>query len=244
MTEAAITPNKRILIVASSPAVSPVTGWPIGFWWAELTHPYAEFAGAGYRIDIVSPDGGDLIGDGFSDPEDTSGYSADDFISLGFKHSPKFSALLKDTPSIATVQPADYDAILVIGGQGPMVTMIDNPAVHRLVAAFYEAGKITALICHGTCVLLKARLSNGELLCAGKTWTGFADSEEAYAESYAKTKIQPFWIGQEARKIDGTNYVAGPAFAPFAVRDGTLITGQQQNSGRAAARLIIEALGR
>jgi putative intracellular protease/amidase len=236
--------GKRILIVASNAATSPVTGWPIGFWWAELTHPYAEFQEAGYRIDIVSPDGGDLAGDGFSDPEDASGYSADDFLSLGFKHSPKFSALLANTPSIATVSVPDYDAVLVIGGQGPMVTMIDNDAVHRLVAAFYEAGKITALICHGTCVLLKARLSNGALLCAGKTWTGFADSEEAYAENYAGQKIQPFWIGQEAQMIDGTNYVAGPMFAPFAVRDGNLVTGQQQFSGRAAARLMIEALGR
>lgn len=33
-------------------------------------------------------------------------------------------------------------------------------------------------------------------------------------------------------------------FRPFAVRDGRLVTGQQQNSGAAAARLVIEALGR
>jgi hypothetical protein len=30
---------KRILTLASNPAVSEQTGWPIGFWWAELTHP-------------------------------------------------------------------------------------------------------------------------------------------------------------------------------------------------------------
>ncbi|MEL7201982.1 MAG: type 1 glutamine amidotransferase domain-containing protein, partial [Pseudomonadota bacterium] len=29
-----------------------------------------------------------------------------------------------------------------------------------------------------------------------------------------------------------------------AIRDGNLITGQQQNSGVAAAKLVIEALGR
>ena len=27
--------TKRILILASNPAVSEQTGWPIGFWWAE-----------------------------------------------------------------------------------------------------------------------------------------------------------------------------------------------------------------
>lgn len=36
---------KRVLLVASNPAVSARTGWPIGFWWAELTHPYWEFTG-------------------------------------------------------------------------------------------------------------------------------------------------------------------------------------------------------
>ncbi len=32
----------KILMVASSPSVSPQTGWPIGFWAAELTHPYVS----------------------------------------------------------------------------------------------------------------------------------------------------------------------------------------------------------
>jgi putative intracellular protease/amidase len=33
-------------------------------------------------------------------------------------------------------------------------------------------------------------------------------------------------------------------FKPFAVRDGNLVTGQQQYSGTAAAELVVEALGR
>jgi hypothetical protein len=53
---------KRILIVASNPAVSKQTGWPIGFWWAEVTHPYWELTERGYRVDIASPDGGPLQG--------------------------------------------------------------------------------------------------------------------------------------------------------------------------------------
>jgi hypothetical protein len=31
---------KRVLIVASNPTTSTVTGWPVGFWWSELTHPW------------------------------------------------------------------------------------------------------------------------------------------------------------------------------------------------------------
>ena len=32
-------------------------------------------------------------------------------------------------------------------------------------------------------------------------------------------------------------------FRPYAIRDNNLITGQQQFSGQAAAKLVIEALG-
>lgn len=61
---------KRVLLVASNPTVSKRTGWPIGFWWAELTHPYWELSQLGYEIDVASPDGGALEGDSWSDPRD------------------------------------------------------------------------------------------------------------------------------------------------------------------------------
>ncbi len=80
-------------------------------------------------------------------------------------------------------------------------------------------------------------------MAEGKTWTGFADSEEAFADGFVGMKIQPFWIEEEAKKIANTNYINGGMFKAFAVRDGNLITGQQQFSGAAAAKLMIEALG-
>lgn len=237
-------PARRILVIAANPGISPTTGWPIGFWWAELTHPYWAFHEVGYAIDIVSPKGGDLVADAYSDPEDASGYSAHDILSLGFKTSPGHAALLKNTKPIADVDLAGYDAIFLVGGQSPMVTMIDDQALHTFVARAYEAGKIVAIVCHGTCVLLKTRLSTGELLVKDKTWTGFADSEEDFADSFVGKRIQPFRIEEEARKLEDTNFVVHGKFEPFAIRDGRLITGQQQNSGAAAARLVIEALGR
>jgi putative intracellular protease/amidase len=124
-----------------------------------------------------------------------------------------------------------------------MYTFVEDERVHELVASFYEAGKATAVICHATCVLLKVRLGGGLLLVDGKTWTGFANSEERYADDFVGLKIQPFWIEDEAAKLENTNFIVSGRFKPHAVRDGNLITGQQQYSGRAAARLMIEALG-
>lgn len=236
--------TKRILMIAANPGTSPTTGWPIGFWWAELTHPYWTFTEAGYEVEIVSPQGGDLMADGFSDPEDDSQYSAHDILSLGFKKSPTHAAMLQGTKSIADVNPDDYDAIFLAGGQSPMVTMVDDTDLHAFVARAYEADKIVAVVCHGTCILLKTRLSNGDLLVSGKTWTGFADAEEKFADDFVGQKIQPFWIEEEAKKIDGTNFITDSMFKAFAVRDGNLITGQQQFSGAAAAERVVEALGR
>jgi putative intracellular protease/amidase len=235
--------KKKILMIAANPGTSPTTGWPVGFWWAELTHPYWAFAEAGYDIEIVSPKGGDLAADGFSDPEDQSGYSAHDIVSLGFKKSEKHAALLKSTKPIAAVDPTGYDAVFLAGGQSPMITMIDDVALHAFVARAYEAGKLVSIVCHGTCILLKTRLSNGDLLVKGKTWTGFANSEEAFADAWVGKKIQPFWIEEEARKLDGTNFIVNSRFKAFALRDGNLITGQQQFSGAAAAKLVVETLG-
>jgi putative intracellular protease/amidase len=240
-----LTPDrpKRIVIVASNPAVSEQTGWPIGFWWAELSHPFWELTECGYVVDVASPEGGALQADSWSDPRDESGYSAEDLISLGFINSPVHLRLVEQSKPLAAIRVDDYDGALFVGGQGPMYTFWGDERVHGLVASFYEAGKVTAVICHATCVLLKARLADGRLLVEGKTWTGFANSEERFADDFVGQRIQPFWIEDEAVKLENTNFIVSGRFKAHAVRDGNLITGQQQYSGRAAARLMIEALG-
>jgi putative intracellular protease/amidase len=233
---------KRIAIVASNPAISKQTGWSIGFWWSELTHPYWEFVEHGYAVDIYSPDGGALQADTWSDPRDESGYSSNDLISLGFLSSPAHFKLIERTKEIGQLKASDYDAVLLVGGQAPMYTFYNDQRVHDLAAACFQAGKITAVLCHATCILLKT-IVEGRLLVEGKTWTGFANSEEKYADDFVGKRIQPFWIEDEAKKIDHTNFIVSGRFKAHAVRDGNLITGQQQFSGAAVAQLVIEALG-
>jgi putative intracellular protease/amidase len=234
---------KKILIVASNPSTSEITGWPIGFWWSELTHSYWEFIENGFQVTIASPNGGELQADSWSDPADSSGYSAYDLISGGFKNSPEHMNLVRNSLALTKVNPSEYSAIFLVGGQGPMYTFYNNPKILEFVVEFYETGKPTAIVCHATCILLKATLSNGKLLVDGKTWTGFANSEEDYADNFVGKRIQPFRIEDEAKKIPNTNFMVHKRFKSHAVRDGNLITGQQQYSGAAAARLVIEALG-
>lgn len=239
---------KRILLVIANPAVSTTVGGPVGFWAAELTHAYYEFVERGYVVTIASPRGGKCELDAFSDPRHESGYAAHDLISMGFLHTPKLWALVEQTPSLADVRVTDFDAIYVAGGQSPMFTFRTESRLHQLIAEFYEAEKPVGVVCHGTAALLDVKLSDGSLLIAGKTMTGFANVEEDFADGYVSqlvgkpVNVMPFRIEDEAKKL-GANFITGGLFKPFAVRDGRLITGQQQYSGAAAARLMIEALG-
>lgn len=238
-------PSKgKILMVASSPSTSKQTGWPIGFWAAELTHPLRVFQEAGYDVELVSTEGGDLMMDGYSNPTDASGYSAHDIITLGYMQKPEFNAMLKNTKKLTTVDAKNYDAIFLVGGQGPMYTYKGNMELQKLFVDFYESGKPSAAVCHSTTLLLETKTSNGELLVKGKTWTGFADAEEEFADQAVGMKIQPYRIEDEARKIDGTNFKVAAPFSSYAIADGNLITGQQQNSGAAAAELLVQMLNK
>lgn len=230
-------------MVASSPSVSAQTGWPIGFWASELTHPMHVFQQAGYDIDLVSTEGGDLMMDGYSNPNDSSGYSAHDVISLGYMQKAEFNSILKNTRKLSEVSHHDYSAIFLVGGQGPMYTYKGNTELQNLFVSFYEAGKPSASVCHSTTLLLEAKTLNGELLVKSKTWTGFADAEEDIADQAVGQKIQPYRIETEARKLSDTTFNVAVPFSSHAIQDGNLVTGQQQYSGAAAAEMVVDLLG-
>lgn len=230
----------KILMVVSSPSVSTQTGWPIGFWASELTHPLRAFQESGFEVEIVSTKGGTIEMDGYSNPTDASGYSAHDIITLGYMQKPEFHEMLKNTKKLTEVEAKNYDAIFLVGGQGPMFTFKNNIELQKLFVDFYESGKPSAAVCHGTTLLLEAKKSNGEILVKGKTWTGFANSEEDFADEAVGMKIQPYRIEDEARKIAGTTFKVSNPFSSYAIADGNLITGQQQNSGESVARMVVD----
>ena len=59
------------------------------------------------------------------------------------------------------VQPADYSALLVIGGRAPEY-LRHNPKVIALAREFAQSGKWLFAICHGVQVLVAAGLTSGK----------------------------------------------------------------------------------
>jgi putative intracellular protease/amidase len=235
------TAAKKILMVVANPGSSELTGWPIGFWISEFVHPWYEFREAGYDVTLASPDGGKVEIDFLSDPDHESGYSREDVLSRGFLKTPELAATFDDTPKLADLDLDQFAAIVVCGGQGPMYQFREHPDLQAAIAHFYTAEKPTAAMCHGVSALIDVKL-NGSYLIAGKTITGFADEEEDAADKAAGQQVQP-WRIEDAAKEHGANYVEGGLWKAYAVRDGRLITGQQQFSGKELAKLVISALG-
>ena len=235
--------ERRILMVVSNPTTSTTTGWPVGFWAAELTHAYKLFLENGYDVTIASPKGGKVEVDSLSDPRDSSGYSKEDLISLQFLQDKKFSTILENTKKVSDLAEEDFDAIVVVGGQGPMFTFKTETSLQDTFLKFYNKGKISAALCHGTSLLLYLKNNNNNKpIIQGKKMTGFTNEEEDFADRVIGKKVMPFRIEDEARKL-GANFKKANAFEAFAIRDGNLITGQQQHSGAEVAKLVIEALG-
>lgn len=231
---------RRILSIVSN--TTQLKGFPVGFFAEEMTRAFLAFIEAGHRVDLASPKGGEVMFDTHSDPQTPGGAYADDLISLGFAHHATFGPMLRNTLPISAVTVDDYDAVWVAGGGGPLLTFKDDEALHALIASFYEKGKVVALICHGSGLLLWTRLSNGKLLAEGKKWTGFTDAEEEEVNTAFGMKLNEYTIESEAAGIEGTTFLCREANAPFAIRDGRLITGQQQYSSAITAELVLEAL--
>jgi putative intracellular protease/amidase len=221
---------KRVAIVISSPTVASNTGWPVGFWWSELAHPYYRFREQGYEMEIFSTEGGKCEADAMSDPRDPSGYSAGDLISMGFIVTAKLAALIENTKKVRDLQVDDFDAILCAGGQGPMYTYEKSIDLQKKFSQFYESGKVTCALCHGCSILRYAKLSGGEYLVKGKTVTGFANVEENYADNAVwsmnllprEKHVTPWRIEDELKKL-GANYVQAGLWRGFAVRDENLV---------------------
>jgi putative intracellular protease/amidase len=169
---------------------------------------------------------------------------------MGFISTPRLAAIVEQTRKVAELSVRDLDAIVVAGGQAPMFTFEGARELQGKFVEFFEAGKIACALCHGTALLRYARLSSGKPLVEGKTVTGFANVEEDFADEAMWSMgllprdkhVMPWRIEDELRKL-GANYVRSGRFRGFAIRDGNLVTGQQNFSGAETAELVAATLG-
>lgn len=225
----------RILIITTSHADIGNANEKTGVWLEELTTPYYAFVDGNADVTIASISGGPVP----IDPRSTGEDSRNEESVRRYFNDSDLRAKVNDTPAFTSLDGSDYDAVFLPGGHG---TMWDYPKSHELAALvtrFLEGGKPVAAVCHGPAGLTAALTEKGEPVVRGKKVAGFTNGEE---EAVGLAKVVPFLLEDRLRELGG-DYQKGPDFAPFAVRDGLLITGQNPASAAKVAKLTLEAVG-
>ena len=201
---------------------------PTGLWLEEFAVPFTAFSKAGASIRVVSPKGGAVPIDPKTAPTE--------------KDREKWPAALQaltSTGRLAEVAADRFDAVFIPGGHGPMVDLVNDQQLQRLLAAFDRDGKMVAAVCHGPAALLNVRNAAGEPLVKGRKVTGFTNVEERLVMLHS---VVPFLL-EDALKERGANFES--ALLPFfshVVRDENLITGQNPASSTKVAEELLAAL--
>ena len=110
-----------------------------GFEQVELTTPKRKLAEAGAVVHVATPDGQAIMG-----------WDQDHW-------GDKVGADLK----IADAKVADYDALVLPGGQINPDKLRTNADAVRLIGDFVSAGKIVAAVCHAPWLLIEAGVVEG-----------------------------------------------------------------------------------
>ena len=224
----------KVLVVMTNHARYPSRADHTGLWLTELTHVYDALRDAGFEVDFVSPNGGQVPLD-----ERSLGWLHVDAAAKAHLRDPAFMARLRSTRAAADADPAGYRAIFYTGGHGTMWDFRGNAALKRLAEGVYRHGGVVSSVCHGAAGLLDLQDEDGKPLIAGRRVTGFSNLEE----TLSGVKDQVPYPLQSELEAKGARYEKSLLpFGSFALTDGRIVTGQNPGSSKAVAQALLAAL--
>jgi putative intracellular protease/amidase len=226
--------QKAVLFVLTSTKTMGVSGKPTGAWLEEFTVPYYAIRDAGFVTSVATTAGGAVP----FDPRSTESGSVDVPENMRFRTDAELHTAVQTTPSVEQVRFDDYAAIFLPGGHGTMWDFPNSTALARGVSDIFAAGKPVAAVCHGPAGLVRATAPDGRPLVANRWASAFTTKEEV---AVGLKEVVPFLLDERLASL-GARVVKGRNFATTAVVDGRLITGQNPQSARATAALLIAAL--
>lgn len=223
----------NVLFVLTSHDQLGDTGKKTGFWVEEFASPYYTLLDKGANITIATPKGGAAPIDPSSDGPDaataaTERYNKDD----------EAKQKIANTKVLADINADDFDAVFYPGGHGPLWDLTNDANSVALIEKFDRQEKPIAFVCHAPAVLKDVKNADGTALVKGKKITGFSNKEEA---AVGLTEVVPLLL-EDMLIENGAMYSNKENWAPYAVQDGNLITGQNPASSELVAEKLLEAL--
>jgi putative intracellular protease/amidase len=262
---AAAAPSKgEVLVVMSGGHILNLrdgTPYATGYYLNEVAVPLKALIDAGYTPVFASPNG--------DTPSMDASSNVDKFF--GGDKQKRFAALrlLDGEPGLhhplllsrVVGHTHHFKAIFVPGGHAPMVDLVRDENLGRILREFHATGRPTALICHGPMALLStlpetthfdAALTSGNTaalpaLAHGLPYAGyhvavFSKAEEQQIEAPQLGGPAPYYNDDALRAAGLTVEDASP-WTPKVVVDRELITGQQPFSDHAFADALLAKLG-
>jgi putative intracellular protease/amidase len=207
------------------------------FWLSEVTHPYWHLTERGVEIDFASPKGGKVVYDPYSDPYFANSTEREDLVSKGFLSDKTLVAKLESTLKLKEVDLSVYDAVHVAGGRGATFDLYPNDDVAKTLEYFWAKEKVVGAICHGAIAL-----GNNPKLLRGRKVTGYTlEGDQELQRLFGPGFLIPHYPQTVLEEAGGVYSRVG-ANDPYVIRDGKLVTGQNQQSASEYALVLLRAI--
>ncbi len=213
-----------------------------GYWGEECVEPLTALSDGGVNVTVATPTGESPVVDERSiDPG-----SVGEETARRIRDVHETDDRLNDPIALADADPAAYDAVVFPGGHGTEWDITqDRHARAALRTAVEDGDKKALVICHAIGLLAFTRGSDGEMLVAGRTVTGFPNAwEEGIVDErdlLPDGRKLPYWVEDEV-KAAGANWNAELDEDTSVTVDGKLITARGPESSREAAETLLEEL--
>ncbi|HEX4411392.1 MAG TPA: type 1 glutamine amidotransferase domain-containing protein [Xanthobacteraceae bacterium] len=207
------------------------------FWLSEVTHPYWHLTERGVAVDFASPKGGKVLYDPYSDPYFKDSTEPDDLVSKGFLSDKNLVAKLDTTLKLSEVDLNDYDAVHVAGGRGATFDLYPSKEVGDALEHFWAKGQVVGAICHGAIAL-----GNIPDRIRGRHTTGYTlEGDQELQKMFGSGFVIPHYP-QTVLEEAGSAYARVGANDPYVIRDGKLLTGQNQQSASEYALVLLHMM--
>ncbi len=207
------------------------------FWLSEVTHPYWHLTERGVAVDFASPAGGKVVYDPYSDPYFANTTEGEDLVSKGFLSDKQLVAKLDTTMKLKDVDLDKYDAVHVAGGRGATFDLYPSEDVGKILEHFWAKDKVVGAICHGAIAL-----GNIPERVRGRRTTGYTlEGDKELERMFGSSFLIPHYPQTVLEEV-GSKYARVGANDPYVIRDGKLVTGQNQQSASEYALVLLHTM--
>ena len=255
--------GKVLVVMSSANELQLKDGkqYKTGYYLNEFEVPYKKLVEAGYTPVIANPKGDIPAMDAnsnnkmFFGGDDSARAAALQYVQgiAQLKHPKTLSAVVSEGTD-------GYVGLFIPGGHAPMVDLIQDKNLGKILISFHNANRTTGIICHGPVVLLST-LSDSEAFQKAMIAGDGSASSLAQNWPYAGYHVTIFSTGEE-EALEGPKGLGGyvqfypvnalaeagahvDTFAnwhPNVVVDRELITGQQPMSAEEFGNTLVSKL--